>query len=540
MAKACDFEGGAAPHARRYGGGAWPPPIACRSVMVQRQHEVPKEVESPASARRIFAELRAGGPSNDFGRWGALDHEDVLAEFLKAITPLRRRVAEVLLSGSCEFCLTMVILGNFAVAIAEANATSNGEDAPRWIFVTNSSLLCVYCIELSARLFVFRRYFFFSPWHLLDFTIIGVDVALLILQGLIGDLPNLAVLRILRLVRLARAVRTFPELRTMMLGLAGTVKTVFWGILLLGAIIIFFSLVAVQLVHPINSKLDYDGCERCPRAYQSVWYAFCTLVQQVVAGDAWGTATLPVIEEAPWAFLFFFGILVTVNLLVINLILAVIVEKAQEVHEQQTQEVVKRQAAKKEVEVKKAKIELCKLCYAMDEDKSGNLTLDELLKGYDGNGYFANLLKSMDITRDDLKMVFNILDKDSSGDVDYAEFVDQLHRLKSQDEHTLLIFIMHYVKECQVTMLKQRLEEKEMEPRWITQALSGLDAAAEATSMPLPGRKAPSTPAEINAEIAELAILMDRARKTSAAQAKLIEAMSASFNSIIEADVTEI
>lgn len=52
--------------------------------------------------------------------------------------------------------------------------------------------------------------------------------------------------------------------------------------------------------------------------------------------------------------------------------------------------------------------------------------------------------------------------------------------------------------------------------------------------------QAPSTPAEINAEIAELAILMDRARKTSAAQAKLIEAMSASFNSIIEADVTEI
>lgn len=305
---------------------------------------------------------------------------------------------------------TRSVLGS--VELAWEGRAQPLEDAPRWIFVTNSSLLCVYCIELSARLFVFRRYFFFSPWHLLDFTIIGVDVALLILQGLIGDLPNLAVLRILRLVRLARAVRTFPELRTMMLGLAGTVKTVFWGILLLGAIIIFFSLVAVQLVHPINSKLDYDGCERCPRAYQSVWYAFCTLVQQVVAGDAWGTATLPVIEEAPWAFLFFFGILVTVNLLVINLILAVIVEKAQEVHEQQTQEVVKRQAAKKEVEVKKAKIELCKLCYAMDEDKSGNLTLDELLKGYDGNGYFANLLKSMDITRDDLKMVFNILDKE--------------------------------------------------------------------------------------------------------------------------------
>lgn len=44
--------------------------------------------------------------------------------------------------------------------------------------------------------------------------------------------------------------------------------------------------------------------------------------------------------------------------------------------------------------------------------------------------------------------------EDSSGDIDYVEFVDQLHRLKSQDQHTLLIFIMYYVKELQAPVMR--------------------------------------------------------------------------------------
>lgn len=47
------------------------------------------------------------------------------------------------------------------------------------------------------------------------------------------------------------------------------------------------------------------------------------------------------------------------------------------------------------------------------KDKSGNLTLEELLVGFDSIEYFSNLLKAMDISRDDLKVVFNILDKDA-------------------------------------------------------------------------------------------------------------------------------
>merc|ERR1712183_1183517 len=44
---------------------------------------------------------------------------------------------------------------------------------------------------------------------------------------------------------------------------------------------------------------------------------------------------------------------------------------------------------------------------------------------------------------------------DASGDVNYTEFAEQLHKMKSHDAHTLLVFIKFYVTE-----IKRKLEEK--------------------------------------------------------------------------------
>lgn len=55
----------------------------------------------------------------------------------------------------------------------------------------------------------------------------------------------------------------------MLKGLGGASRTVIWGMVLLMSFVGFFSLVAVPLIHPINKSIDYDGCPRCPRAYES-------------------------------------------------------------------------------------------------------------------------------------------------------------------------------------------------------------------------------------------------------------------------------
>jgi len=106
----------------------------------------------------------------------------------------------------------------------------------------------------------------------------------------------------------------------------------------------------------------------------------------------------------------------------------------------------------------------------LDEDNSGSLTLDELLEGYDENPEFHLALSSMDVQREDISSLFNILDDDSSGHVEYDEFVDQLHKMKTQDSHVVLVFIRGAVKELkqmtifqgkQITQIQERLTANE-------------------------------------------------------------------------------
>merc|ERR1712066_1220142 len=165
--------------------------------------------------------------------------------------------------------------------------------------------------------------------------------------------------------------------------------------------------------------------------------------------------------DEPWTIMIFLGVHITVNMGIMNLILAVIVDQANQArdddHEQQLLE--------KSTMYVKAKAALYKLCEEMDQDKSGTLTAIELMRGVSTVPEFAAILKLMDVRADDIEIVFNILDYDKSGDVDYTEFVEQLHRMKTQDSHSLLIFIKHYVLECrdrieqQVAMLQNSVLE---------------------------------------------------------------------------------
>lgn len=47
-----------------------------------------------------------------------------------------------------------------------------------------------------------------------------------------------------------------------------------------------------EVLHPVNVRVaergDYEGCERCIRAYSSVLTSNLTFMQQILAGDSWG------------------------------------------------------------------------------------------------------------------------------------------------------------------------------------------------------------------------------------------------------------
>ena len=49
----------------------------------------------------------------------------------------------------------------------------------------------------------------------------------------------------------------------------------------------------------------------------------------------------------------------------------------------------------------------------------------------------------LDIARNDLELVFEIMDPTFSGDIAIGEFVDRIHYIKNMSSHTLLIFMKH-------------------------------------------------------------------------------------------------
>lgn len=379
----------------------------------------------------------------------------------------------ILLSSAVfEHAIGIAILLNFVVVIAETDRSAKDLDSPQWVVGMSWTLLVIFVLELSLKLFTFRGSFPKDRWNVFDFMIIGVDLVVSIV-GLYTDMFSVSGLRVLRLVRLVRATRMielFPELRLMLAGLVGALNAIVWGTILLVTVLLIWSVIAVQFIHPLNQEvakttIEYDQCPRCPHAYESTFQAFLTLCTQIVAGDSWGRETVPVIELYPATALFFFGVFITVGMALLNLMLAVVVNVATEERER----MLKDNDLKKKMDRLEAHDKLYEICMGMDEDGSGQLDLDEVKRGFDSSESFRIILERMDIARSDLDFVWTILDSNKSGKVTVETFVTQIYQLKSSDTQYMIAYIRFYLMEikqdlrCGQQTLKADLQHGQVE-----------------------------------------------------------------------------
>lgn len=410
-------------------------------------------VASPG-AEEDSGPVREGFNRRSFGAASTLFEEES-----KNFSSVQQRVKTIVESQVADVVMGFFITVNAVLVVLETNCKGLEEDVPMWLNICTTSLIVLYTLELVARLYVYGRFFFASSWNMFDFFVVGTDIIAEVIGRIFGDvLPSISVLRIFRVLRLLRLVEfltVFQELHTMVRLMISSLRTMFWGAVLLVVTITLWSIVFVELLHPLVKDLANEGkfgdCERCGKAFETVYQSNLTLFQTLVFGDSWGMTSVVLIESHPWtsALLVAAGVCLQVGLL--NLILTVIVDKAAEQHKQDAARNIK----KKEREFEKAKDALMKCCESIDDDKSGELGLEELMAGFNTNKEFAMTLSLMDIKAEDMNVVFNILDEDQSGTVTYAEFVDQLYKMKSQDSHTMLLFIKGYVNELRGKVTEQ-------------------------------------------------------------------------------------
>lgn len=176
--------------------------------------------------------------------------------------------------------------------------------------------------------------------------------------------------------------------------------------------------------------------------------------QTLVAGDSWGACTLPVIRASTLAFVIFAGALVCVQLGFMNLILAVIVERARTSHE----DIEQRLKDKAKFE-RKAASKLKDIFAAIDYDQNGLISLEEVLAGYENNKALRNIFNMLDIDKNDITALFKLMDTDDEGELSFQHWIDTIRAASSQDNRKQLMMTRLQISEI-ARVLKSRKPSK--------------------------------------------------------------------------------
>eukprot|EP00927_Polykrikos_kofoidii_P040121 TRINITY_DN3434_c0_g1_i3.p1 TRINITY_DN3434_c0_g1~~TRINITY_DN3434_c0_g1_i3.p1 ORF type:complete len:774 (+),score=103.52 TRINITY_DN3434_c0_g1_i3:319-2322(+) len=348
------------------------------------------------------------------------------------------------------------------VIVIEVDLVSMGEDVPTWVSVSTTVLLWTYVVDIMMKIFAHRWAFLLNVTNLLDATVVLLDLLALIVQEVArsSDLPSLGFLRafrLLRLYRLVKGIMIFRELVLMMQGLLSAVRAIVFGAFMIFLALTTWSILAVQFLQPhvrtLAASGHFDGCYDCEDAFSSVIKSNLTLWKTIVAGDGWGSVALPLLIHHPETALILIPAFISVQLGLVNVIAAVIVDR-------QTQARVSDDNLLHQIhneELQRSYKRLHTLFESLDQDNGGSLTLEELISNYDTNAEFRSMLDMLDIQREDIPVVCEIMDVDGSGDVTYSEFVEKLHHIRFLNDHTLLVFIKQH---CDMLRKEQRRSQE--------------------------------------------------------------------------------
>eukprot|EP00929_Paragymnodinium_shiwhaense_P061447 TRINITY_DN30690_c0_g1_i1.p1 TRINITY_DN30690_c0_g1~~TRINITY_DN30690_c0_g1_i1.p1 ORF type:complete len:563 (+),score=180.76 TRINITY_DN30690_c0_g1_i1:162-1850(+) len=289
--------------------------------------------------------------------------------------------------------------------------------------------LCEWC----ARLVAFGWSWAFEFSNAADTVLVfGTGTIASLALSIIGEeLPGMRIwtaLRFLRLVRLAKAVRLYPMFHDMWILIAGlttSARPLFWVAVMASVLLFVFAVAGTELIgrHP-----DFEEDEFAQELFGDLMASAFTLVQLITL-DTWcdsiARPILAVSRKNTGLITLYFLSFVGVGVFIFwNLVTAIVVENAFAISEAD-------EAAKSKVSEMEKKSELkglANLFMEIDKDKSGALTLDELLNELD-NPRVQQMLHLLELKADDILTVWNVLD-DGDGQLTIKEFTSGIRRMK--------------------------------------------------------------------------------------------------------------
>lgn len=257
-----------------------------------------------------------------------------------------------------------------------------------------------------------------------------------------SDFSMLRVLRILRLIRIVRLVRLLrfvSELRTIVVSIFGSMRSLLWTIVLLFLIMYVVGIYVTQVVcdHMIELR------KHNPRAFEeqleirdffgTLGQSILTLYMTITGGINWRVAVLPVMENVNPMLVMLFAMYIAFCLFALmNIITGVFVESAL-------------QTARQEKDSNMLMF-IKNLFNQADINRKGMITwmdLEECLKDEEMRGYF----ESFEIPVTEAEELFGLLDVAGCGMIGFDTFVNGCFRLRGPARSLDLAVFMHAFQE---------------------------------------------------------------------------------------------
>lgn len=219
-----------------------------------------------------------------------------------------------------NFIMWLIVINGITMGIETSKDIMNSSYG-ELIHIFNIFVLSAFTIEIILRIYAHKISFFKDPWSIFDFTIVAIS--------LVPASGAFEVFRILRVLRLFRLVTVVPQMRKIVSALLSVIP----GMLSVSALLtLFFYIFAIMATHLYG--------ETFPQWFGDLGASFYTLFQ-VMTLESWSMGIVrPIMEQHPYAWSFFIPFIFIATFVMINLIIAIVVEAMGEVNKQEEEHLI--------------------------------------------------------------------------------------------------------------------------------------------------------------------------------------------------------
>ncbi len=204
-----------------------------------------------------------------------------------------------------NFIISLIILNGITMGLETSKTIADSYSG--FLNVFDKFVITIFTIEIVLRIYTYRLSFFKDPWSLFDFFIVAIS--------LVPASTGFSILRILRVLRLFRLITVVPQMRKIVAALISVIPGMLSIVGLMTLIFYIFAIMATNLYS-----------DSFPQWFGSLGESFYTLFQ-VMTLESWSMGIVrPIMEVHPFAWVFFVPFIFIATFVMINLVVAIIVD----------------------------------------------------------------------------------------------------------------------------------------------------------------------------------------------------------------------